>query len=194
MKTLKGTKTEQCLIKAFAGESQARNRYTFYSSVAKKEGYIQISNIFTQTANNEKEHAEIFFNFLAKEYKGEAINLAGDYPVGLGTTPENLKYAASGEKEESDDVYPSFAKIAEEEGFQEIAIAFKSIAKIEKHHEQRYAKLLENIQNDKVFSKDEEIEWVCDNCGHLHKGKNAPKVCPVCTHPMDYFEVSCDNF
>ncbi len=194
LKSLKGTKTAENLMKAFAGESQARNRYTYYASQAKKEGYVQISNIFTETADNEKEHAKRFFKFLNESLKGEAVEINADYPVGLGETKENLLYAANGEKEEWEDLYPNFAKIAEEEGFSEIAFVFREIAEVEERHERRYRKLLENIENNKVFEKDEVVEWKCNNCGYVHRGKSAPKTCPACAHPMSYFEVFVETY
>ncbi|WP_461205344.1 rubrerythrin [Clostridium sp. DL1XJH146] len=194
MQSLKGSKTAENLLKSFAGESQARNRYTFYASVAKKEGYVQISNIFEETADNEKEHAERFFKFLKEDFSLEALEITASYPVALGDTKLNLLAAANGEKEEWDELYPEFAKIADEEGFKEIAAVYRSIASVEKHHEERYRSLLDNVENNKVFEKEEEIEWKCGNCGFIHKGKKAPGVCPACAHPQAYFEVLCDNF
>ena len=177
---LKGSKTEQNLMAAFAGESQARNKYTYYASKAKKEGYEQIAALFEETANNEKEHAKMWF----KELHG------GEIP----TTAENLLDAAEGEKYEWTDMYAEFAKTAREEGFTRIALLFEGVAKIEKEHEERYRKLLENVNNEMVFSKDGEKVWVCRNCGHVHVGKEAPQVCPVCAHPRAYFEVKADNY
>ncbi len=177
---LKGSKTEQNLMAAFAGESQARNKYTYYASKAKKEGYEQIAALFEETANNEKEHAKMWF----KELHG------GEVP----TTAENLLDAAEGENYEWTDMYAEFAKTAREEGFTRIALLFEGVAKIEKEHEERYRKLLENVNNEMVFSKDGEKVWVCRNCGHVHVGKDAPKVCPVCAHPQAYFEVKADNY
>ncbi|QUI22004.1 rubrerythrin family protein [Vallitalea pronyensis] len=194
MKSLKGTKTAENLMKAFAGESQARNRYTFYSSVAKKEGYVQISRLFMETADNEKEHAERFFKFLKETYKHEAINITADFPVTLGNTMDNLLAAAEGEHEEWDDLYPAFAKVAREEGFDAIATVFEKIASVEKHHEARYRKLLSNIEKDTVFKKEESILWKCGNCGYIHEGTCAPELCPACAHPKAYFEVLCDNY
>ncbi len=194
MQSLKGTKTAENLMKAFAGESQARNRYTFYGSVAKKEGYVQISRIFIETADNEKEHAERFFKFLTETYKHEAIEITADFPITLGNTMDNLLAAAEGEHEEWDDLYPEFAKFAREEGFETIAFAFEKIASVEKHHEERYRKLLSNIENNCVFKKEESILWKCGNCGYIHKGDTAPEICPACIHPRAYFEVLCDNF
>ena len=172
---LKGSKTEQNLMAAFAGESQARNKYTYYASKAKKQGYEQIAALFEETANNEKEHAKMWF----KELHG------GEVP----TTAENLLDAAEGENYEWTDMYAEFAKTAREEGFTRIALLFEGVAKIEKEHEERYRKLLENVNNEMVFSKDGEKVWVCRNCGHVHVGKEAPKACPVCAHPQAYFEV-----
>ena len=177
---LKGSKTEQNLMAAFAGESQARNKYTYYASKAKKEGFEQIAALFEETANNEKEHAKMWF----KELHG------GSVP----TTAENLLDAAEGENYEWTDMYAEFAKTAREEGFTRIALLFEGVAKIEKEHEERYRKLLENVNNEMVFSKDGEKVWVCRNCGHVHVGKEAPQVCPVCAHPQAYFEVKADNY
>ena len=177
---LKGSKTEQNLMAAFAGESQARNKYSYYASKAKKEGYEQIAALFEETANNEKEHAKLWF----KELHGGSIP----------TTAENLLDAAEGENYEWTDMYAEFAKTAREEGFTRIALLFEGVAKIEKEHEERYRKLLENVNNEMVFSKDGEKVWVCRNCGHVHVGKEAPKACPVCAHPQAYFEVKADNY
>ena len=177
---LKGSKTEQNLMAAFAGESQARNKYTYFASKAKKEGYEQIAAIFEETANNEKEHAKLWF----KELHG------GEVP----STVENLEAAADGENYEWTDMYEEFAKVAEEEGFKAIAAKFRGVAAIEKEHEERYRKLLENIKGDLVFSKEGEKIWICRNCGHVCIGKSAPKVCPVCAHPQSYFEVKADNY
>jgi rubrerythrin len=172
MKELKGTKTEKNLMEAFAGESQARNKYTYFASVAKKEGYVQISNFFLETAGNEKEHAEIWF----KELKG------------IGTTAENLKAAAGGEHGEWTDMYPRMAKEAAEEGFDKLAYLFNAVAGIEKEHEARYNTLLANIEKNKVFTKDEKIVWQCSNCGYMHESEAAVDLCPVCAHPKAYFE------
>ncbi len=174
----KGTKTEANLWAAFAGESQARNKYTYYASVAKKEGFEQIAAIFAHTAANEKEHAELWFKELEE----------------LGTTADNLLHAAEGENYEWTDMYDGFAKDAEEEGFPELAARFRLIAAIEKTHEERYRKLLANVEEEKVFAKDEEVLWECRNCGHFHTGKNAPKVCAACRHPESYFEVRLENY
>lgn len=191
MATLKGTRTEQNLLKSFAGESQARNRYTFFASVAKKEGFEQISAIFMETAEQEKEHAKKFFKYL----EGGMVEITASFPAGvIGTTAENLKAAAEGENEEWTLLYPEFAKIAEEEGFKEIANTFKRISLVEAEHEARYMKLYENVVNGKVFEKDEETVWQCRNCGFVHKGKKAPKECPACQHPQSYFEVKKNNY
>ncbi len=194
MGSLKGTKTAENLLKAFAGESQARNRYTYYASQAKKEGYIQISKIFAETADNEKEHAKRFFKFLIEDFQGETIDINATYPVALGCTTDNLLAAANGENEEWTDLYPTFANIAEEEGFIQVATAFRLIAEVEKHHEARYRKLLSNIEHNKVFEKETEVEWICGNCGYIHKGKKALETCPTCVHPKGHFELLCDNF
>ena len=172
MKDLKGTKTEKNLMAAFAGESEARNKYTYYASKAKKDGYVQIAKIFEETAANEKEHAKIWFKLLKD---------------GIGATADNLADAASGENYEWTEMYPTFAKEAREEGFEKIAYLFEEVAKIEKEHEERYKKLLENIEGGLVFSRDEEMIWQCSNCGHIVVGKKAPEVCPVCAHPQAYF-------
>ena len=177
---LKGSKTEENLLKAFAGESQARNKYTYFASKAKKDGYEQIAAIFEETANNEKEHAKMWF----KELNG------GSVP----STIENLKAAADGENYEWTDMYEEFAKTAEEEGFKELAIKFRQVGQIEKHHEERYRKLLKNIEDEVVFSKDDEKIWICRNCGHVVIGKKAPEVCPVCSHPKSYFEIKAENY
>ena len=196
MKSLKGTKTAENLLKAFAGESQARNRYTYYASQAKKEGYVHISNLFTETADNEKEHAKRFFKFLKDdpELNGQGIEIQAMYPVALGDTKFNLKSAAEGENEEWTELYPEFADIAEEEGFKEVAIAFRKIAEVEKHHEARYLKLLQNIEKDEVFKKDASTAWKCNNCGYVHEGTSAPEICPACIHPKSHFELLCENY
>ena len=184
-KSIKGTRTEQNLLKSFAGESQARSRYTFFASVAKKEGYEQIAGVFMETAEQEKEHAKRFFKFL----EGGMVEITASYPAGkIGTTAENLAAAADGENEEWVDLYPEFANIAEEEGFKEIAVAFRMIAKVEAEHERRYRKLLANVVEGKVFEKDEPILWQCRNCGYVHEGKTAPGKCPACAHPQAYFD------
>lgn len=191
MKSLKGTKTEKNLLASFAGESQARNRYTFFASVAKKEGFVQISNIFAETADNEKEHAKRFFKFL----EGGDLEITATYPAGkIGTTKENLLAAAMGENEEHTVLYPEAAKIADEEGFPEIAAVFRNIAKVEKHHEERYRALAKNIETNKVFQKDAAAVWKCGNCGFIYEGIKAPEKCPACDHPQSYFEILADNF
>jgi len=188
---LKGSKTEKNLLKAFAGESQARNRYTYFASVAKKEGYEQISALFLETAENEKEHAKIFFKYL----EGGIVEITATYPAGkIGTTAENLLAAANGEKEEWSDIYKNFEQVAREEGYEEVAFAFKKIAEIESHHEQRYRLLLLNIENDSVFKKDEITQWKCRNCGYVHEGEEAPEMCPACKHPTAFFEILSDNY
>lgn len=195
MKNMLGTKTAENLLKAFAGESQARNRYTFYASVADKEGFKQIKNIFLETAENEKEHAKRFYKLLLEGLKDEVptmIDIVASYPVAQGTTIENLIAAANGENEEWTDLYPEFAKVAAEEGFPEVAVAFKMIASVEKHHEARYRKLAKNIEDGHVFKKDSVVEWKCGNCGYIHEGESAPNQCPACIHPQAYFEVSTD--
>jgi len=191
MKSIKGTKTEQNLLEAFAGESQARTRYTFFASKAKKEGYEQISAIFTETADNEKEHAKRFFSFL----EGGDVEITATYPAGkVGTTAENLKAAAMGENEEHTKLYPEAAKIAEEEGFTDVAFLFRKVAEVEKHHEERYLGLLKNIEDGTVFKKSEKTLWKCRNCGYIHEGESAPDKCPACIHPQAHFELLCDNF
>ncbi len=194
MKSLKGTKTAENLMKAFAGESQARNRYTYYASVAKKEGYVQISNLFTETADNEKEHAKRFFKFLNESLNGEMVQINADYPVGLGDTKANLLSAADGELEEWSDLYKNFAETAEEEGFPAVAVVFRKIGEVEKHHEARYRKLLKNIETDAVFKKESPVKWKCDNCGYIHEGEGAPELCPACAHPKSYFEVFVETY
>ena len=197
MKSLKGTKTSENLLKAFAGESQARNRYTYYASIADKEGYKQIKSIFIETADNEKEHAKRFYKFLLEGLQDElptTIEINACYPVAQGSTVDNLKAAASGENEEWTDLYPVFAKTAEEEGFPEIARAFKMIASAEKRHESRYSKLAENMEQNKVFKKDEKVLWKCGNCGYVHEGQGAPEICPACVHSKAYFEVFVETY
>lgn len=186
MASLKGTKTEQNLLKAFAGESQARNRYTYAASVAKKEGYEQIAAIFLETADNEKEHAKRFFKFL----EGGGVEITAMYPAGtIEDTLGNLKMAAAGENEEHTVLYPEFAKIAQEEGFPEVAAAFTMIAAVELEHEARYNKLIANIENSEVFKKSASARWKCRNCGYVHEGSEAPELCPACIHPQKYFEI-----
>ncbi len=176
---LKGSKTEANLMTAFAGESQARNKYTYYASKARKDGFVQIANLFEETANNEKEHAKIWFKLLHN---------------GMPETAENLKDAAAGENYEWTEMYAGFAKEAREEGFEKIAFLFEQVGKIEKEHEERYLKLLANVENGLVFSKDGDTIWQCSNCGHIHIGKSAPEVCPVCDHPKAYFQVLANNY
>lgn len=191
MSKLKGTKTEKNLLTAFAGESQARNRYTYAASKAKNEGYVQISAIFEETANQEKEHAKRLFKFL----EGGEVEVTASFPAGIiGTTLENLIHAAEGEHYETTTMYPDFAKTARAEGFNDIAKVFEFIALAEKWHEERYRKLASNVKEEKVFSKEGEVEWVCRNCGYTHKGKNAPAACPACAHPQAYFEVAAKNW
>ena len=177
---LKGSRTEANLMTAFAGESQARNKYTYYASKAKKDGYVQIAQIFEETANNEKEHAKIWFKLL--------------HDGGIPTTIENLKDAAEGENYEWTEMYAEFAKVAKEEGFDKIAALFEMVGAIEKEHEERYKKLLSNIQDGIVFSRDNDMMWICSNCGHIHIGKKAPEVCPVCAHPQAYFMEKAENY
>ncbi len=189
-KKLRGTKTEQNLINAYAGESQARNRYTYFAKQAKEEGYEQIAEIFCMTADNEKEHAKLFYEHLGNT-RG---HVNAEYPFELGTTEENLESAAAGEKEEWSFLYADGEKTAREEGFDEIADTFHYVIEAEKHHEQRYLKLLENIKNDTVFTKDKEVYWMCRECGYVHKGKSAPKKCPNCHHEQAYFQILCENY
>ena len=191
MKSIKGTKTEKNLLKAFAGESQARNRYTYFASEAKKEGFEQMSAIFLETAENEKEHAKIFFKFL----EGGVVEITATYPAGkISKTQENLFEAAEGEKMEWSTLYPDFERVARKEGFSEIADSFKEIAEVEKHHEGRYRKLLFNIKHNEVFKKKESVKWKCRNCGYVHEGKDAPDQCPACKHPQAYYEVLEENY
>jgi rubrerythrin len=191
MPSLKGSKTEKNLLKSFAGESQARNRYTFFASVARKEGYIQIQRIFEETAANEKEHAEVFFEYL----KGGDVEITAAYPAGkIGTTAENLLAAAEGELMEWGTLYPEFEKTAREEGFLDVAESFEEIAEVEEEHEKRYRKLLANVENGTVFKRDEEVEWHCLNCGYIHHGKEAPELCPACKHARDYYELHIPNY
>jgi len=186
MKSIKGTKTEKNLLAAFAGESQARNRYTFFTAQAKKEGFEQIAAIFDETAENEKEHAKRFFSFL----EGGEVEITAGYPAGIiGTTKENLKAAADGEQFEHTTLYPRFAKVAKDEGFAEVAAAFRAIALVEVQHEKRYRKLLKDVEQGKVFKKDKAVRWKCRNCGYIHEGKNPPQKCPACEHGEAYFEV-----
>ncbi|MCL1850750.1 MAG: rubrerythrin family protein [Bacteroidetes bacterium] len=189
--SIKGTRTEQNLLKSFAGESQARNRYTFFASKAKKDGFEQIAAFFEETAAQEKEHAKLFFKFL----EGGMVEITASFPAGvIGTTAENLMAAAEGEHEEWNLLYPEFARIAEEEGFTKIASAFKLVSTVEKRHEERYRKLLHNIENEKVFKRAEKMVWACRNCGFLFPGESAPESCPCCDHPKAYFELEAKNY
>ena len=191
MSKLKGSRTEKNLLNAFAGESQARNRYTFFASIAKKEGYEQIAGIFYETADNEKEHAEVFF----KHLEGGDIEITAAYPAGkIGNTTDNLLAAAEGEKMEWGTLYPEFEKIAKEEGFEEIAESFEEIAEVEERHEKRYRKLLENVKKGTVFKREKEVKWKCRNCGYVHLGKEAPVKCPACDHPQSYYELLAENY
>jgi rubrerythrin len=190
-RSIKGTRTEQNLLKSFAGESQARNRYEFFASVAKKEGYEQIAEIFMETASQEKEHAKRFFKFL----EGGIVEITATYPAGtIGKTIENLKAAAEGENEEWTKLYPAFAEIAKEEGFPEIATAYKMIAKVEAEHEKRYLKLLKNISEDKVFIKDGKVLWKCRNCGYIYESEKALEICPACLHPKAFMQIKEENY
>jgi rubrerythrin len=189
--TLKGTQTEKNILAAFAGESQARNRYTYFSSTARNEGFMQISAIFEETANQEKEHAKRLFKFL----EGGEVEIAAAFPAGvIGTTVQNLKAAAAGEHYEYSQMYPDFAKVAEKEGFSAIAKVFMNIAVAEKRHEERYLKLARNIEDGRVFRRDGRVRWVCRNCGYVHEGPEAPQACPACAHPQAYFELESANY
>ena len=189
--SIKGTQTEQNLLKAFAGESQARNRYTFFASKARKDGFEQIAAFFEETAAQEKEHAKLFFKFL----EGGMVEITATFPAGvIGSTAENLLASAEGEHEEWDLVYPEFAQIAEKEGFAKIAEAFKLVATVEKAHEERFRKLLQNIENGKVFQRSDKREWSCRNCGFVHNDEKSPEICPCCDHPQAFFELKADNF
>jgi rubrerythrin len=191
MKSIKGSKTEKNLLKSFAGESQARNRYTFFASQAKKEGFEQIAAIFLETADHEKEHAKRMFQFL----EGGELEITASYPAGkIGTTAENLKEAAAGEHCEYTELYPAFAKTAEEEGYPEVAAMYKMISVAEKGHEQRYLGFLENVNKTKVFKKEKATKWRCRNCGFIHEGTDALEVCPACQHPKAYFEIYPNNY
>ncbi len=191
MPSLKGSQTEKNILVAFAGESQARNRYAFFASKAKKDGYVQISDIFTETADQEKEHAKRLFKFL----EGGEVEITGAFPAGvIGDTVDNLKAAAAGENHEHTRMYPEFAKVAREEGFDEIAGIFESIAVAEKQHEKRYLDLAANIETGRVFKRDEKVVWRCRNCGYLHEGEEAPDECPACAHPQAYFELLGENW
>jgi rubrerythrin len=185
MPTIKGTQTEKNLLKAFAGESQARNRYTYAASVAKKEGYEQIAGVFQETADQEKQHAKRFFRFL----EGGMVEITAAYPAGLtGTTIENLKAAAAGEHEEYSILYPEFARIAKEEGFPQVAAQFNSVSKAEQNHERRYRLVLENLEKSSVFKKNADVKWICRECGYIHEGPEAPKICACCDHPQAFFQ------
>jgi len=191
MASIKGSRTEKNILTAFAGESQARNRYSYFSKAAKKEGYVQIAEIFAETAEQERAHAKRLFKFL----EGGEVEITAAYPAGvIGTTLENLKESAAGEHFEQSSMYPDFAKVAEEEGFGAIAAAFKSIAVAEQQHERRYLALAANIEAGRVFKRDEETSWVCKKCGYVHKGKEAPGVCPACQHPQAYYELLAENW
>ncbi|OGH95424.1 MAG: rubrerythrin [Candidatus Melainabacteria bacterium GWA2_34_9] len=190
-KSMKGTRTEHNLMAAFAGESQARNRYTFYASVAKKEGYNQIADIFLETAGNEKEHAEIYFKCLEERHP---IEITETYPSAFGNTMDNLRAAAEGEHFEWETLYPGYAKVADEEGFPEAASAFRRVSLVETRHEARYKKLLANVENNKVFERETKVEWKCENCGYVHSATKAPEICPVCTHPKAYFELFAETY
>ena len=191
MKSLKGSETEKNLLKAFAGEPQARNRYTYFAGSAKKEGFVQISDIFTETANQEKEHAQRFFKFL----EGGEVEITASFPAGtIGSTADNLKAAAEGENSEWTDLYPSFAKKAEEEGYGPVAAVFRAICVAEKQHENRYNGLFTGVKAGTVFKKDREVTWRCRNCGYLHDGDAAPKACPACAHPQAHFELLGENW
>ena len=190
-KSVKGTRTEKNLLTAFAGESQARNRYTFFASVARKEGYEQIANIFTETAGNEKEHAKVFFKYL----EGGDVEITAAYPGGIiGGTKANLEAAADGEKLEWSKIYAEMEKVARKEGFGEIATSFKEIAEVEEFHEKRYRKLARNVSKGEVFKRAVPVKWHCTNCGYIHEGTEAPKVCPACKHPQAYYELLAENY
>jgi rubrerythrin len=192
MSSIKGTQTEQNLLKAFAGESQARNRYTYYAKAAQKDGFEQIAAIFLQTAEHERQHAKRYF----KHLEGGVVEITAAYPAGPleGTTAEHLAAAAAGEHEEWTDLYPAFAEVAESEGFKDVATTFRMVAKAETMHEERYRRLLGNVEEGKVFEKPEKVRWVCRKCGFVHEGTKAPKVCPTCSHPQSYFEVFAENY
>jgi rubrerythrin len=191
MKTIKGSKTEENLLKSFAGESQARNRYTYFASVARKEGYEQIANIFAETAENEKEHAKVFFKYL----EGGDIEITAVYPAGvIKDTKTNLEEAAAGEKMEWTVLYQEFAKVAKEEGFEDVARSFDQVAKVERFHESRYRKLIENISKGEVFKKKAAVKWHCINCGYVSEGVEAPRECPACKHPQAFYEVLAQNY
>ncbi len=191
MASINGTKTERNLLTAFAGESQARNRYTYFASKARKEGYVQIADIFAETANQEREHAKRLFKFL----EGGEVEITAAFPAGvIGTTPENLKAAAAGENYEWTEMYPGFAKLAREEGFEKIAAVFEAISVAERQHEKRYNDLLANIEASRMFKRDKPVVWRCRNCGYLHEGTEAPQECPACAHPQAHFEILGENW
>ena len=191
MKSLKGTQTEKNLLAAFAGESQARNRYSYFASQAKKEGYEQIAALFLETAENEKEHAKVFFKYL----QGGMAEITAMYPAGvIGTTEENLKEAAEGEKAEWGTIYPDFSQIAEKEGFADVACSFRNIAKVEAYHEKRYRTLHASLVKKQIFKKEKAVKWKCRNCGYVHEGTEAPNKCPACQHPQAYFEIKEENY
>ncbi|NLC43311.1 MAG: rubrerythrin family protein [Clostridiales bacterium] len=197
MKSLVGTKTKVNLMKAFAGESQARSRYTMYAKVAEKEGYRQIANIFAETAENEYQHAKRFFNFLVEGLGEElpaGVEITAEFPVAKDDTIENLRAAAAGENEEWTDLYPAWADIAQEEGFPEIAAVWRKIADVEERHEARFLKLKENVEKGIVFEREESREWICQKCGYIHTGPSAIKMCPSCAHPQSYFELFVENY
>jgi rubrerythrin len=196
MVQFKDTKTAENLMKAFAGESQARMRYTYYASVAKKQGYLQIADIFMETAENEKEHAKLFLKQLINNgVEGLPVEITASYPAALSNeTLNNLAYAAAGENEEWEDLYPTFAKIADEEGYKEIGNVFRKVAVVEKRHETRFRKLHKNIQKDLVFKRVEKVQWICMNCGHVHEANEAPAECPVCLHDQKYFQLFVENY
>lgn len=197
MKSLKGTRTAENLMKAFAGESQARNRYTFFASVANKEGYMQIQAIFLDTADNEKEHAKIFYKHLAAGFADEmpmGVDITATYPVAYGTTLDHLRAAAAGENEEWSALYPDFAQVADAEGFPEVSASFRLVSKVEAEHEARYLALAKSVAEGTVFHRPEVVEWRCRNCGFVTKGADAPKECPACKHPQAYFELFRPNY
>ncbi len=197
MKRLEGTETAIALMRAFAGESQARNRYYFAASTADKEGYKQIKDIFITTAENERAHAKVFYNLIVEGFQGKLpvnINISAGYPVSSGSTADNLIAGVHGEHAEWSEAYPAFAKIAEREDFPEVATAFKLISTVEKHHEERFQKLYDNVRNSLVFHKDQKVQWICSNCGYIHEGTDAPTICPACKHPQSYFEIFTEAF
>lgn len=194
MKSLKGTRTAENLLKAFAGESQARMRYSYYAKTASKEGLLQIEEIFLETAENEKEHAKLFYKHLLPDFQGEMLEIQASYPVALADTLKNLEAAAAGEHEEWESLYPEFAEVADREGFPEIARTFRNVALVEVRHEKRYRKLLENLCNGMVFKREEKRLWKCRKCGHIVESKEAPGKCPVCQHPQGYFEIFVETY